>query len=62
MDGSIPDEKQMCGCADTVADILVENIILQFGMPLVIHSDQGREFENGLMKSLENGLMKSMDS
>ena len=38
--------------ADTVADILVENIILRFGMPLVIHSDQGREFENGLMKSL----------
>ena len=37
-------------CADTVADILVENIILRFGMPLVIHSDQGREFENGLMK------------
>ena len=27
-------------------------IILRFGMPLVIHSDQGREFENGLMKSL----------
>ena len=39
-------------CADTVADILVENIILRFGMPLVIHSDQGRKFENGLMKSL----------
>ena len=39
-------------CADTVADILIENIILRFGMPLVIHSDQGREFENGLMKSL----------
>ena len=39
-------------CADTVADILVEIIILRFGMPLVIHSDQGREFENGLMKSL----------
>ena len=39
-------------CADTVADILVENIILRFGMPLVIHSDQGREFENGLMKSV----------
>ena len=37
-------------CADTVADILVENIILRFGMPQVIHSDQGREFENGLMK------------
>ena len=39
-------------CADTIADIFVENIILRFGMPLVIHSDQGREFENGLMKSL----------
>ena len=39
-------------CADPVADLLVDNIILRFGMPLVIHSDQGREFENGLMKSL----------
>ena len=39
-------------CADTVADVLVDKIILCFGMPLVIHSDQGREFENGLMKSL----------
>ena len=33
-----------------VADVLVMKIILRFGMPLVIHSDQGREFENGLMK------------
>ena len=32
--------------------MLVEKIILRFGMPLVIHSDQGREFDNGLMKSL----------
>ena len=43
-------------CADTVADVLVNKIILRFGMPLVIHSDQGREFENGLMKSLCNLL------
>ena len=43
-------------CADTVADVLVDKIILRFGMPLVIHSDQGREFENGLMKSLCNLL------
>ena len=43
-------------CADTVADVLVSKIILRFGMPLVIHSDQGREFENGLMKSLCNLL------
>ena len=32
-------------CTDTVADVLVNKIILRFGMPLVIHSDQGREFE-----------------
>ena len=38
-------------CADTVADVLVNKIILRFGMPLVIHSDQGREFENGLMNT-----------
>ena len=43
-------------CADTVVDMLVDKIILHFGMPLVIHSDQGREFENGLMKSLCNLL------
>ena len=43
-------------CADTVADVLVDKIILRFAMPLVIHSDQGREFENGLMKSLCNLL------
>ena len=39
-------------CADTVADALVNKIILRFGMPLVIHSDQGREFESELMRSL----------
>ena len=39
-------------CADTVADVLVDKIILRFGMPLVIHSDQGRQFENGLYWTL----------
>ena len=39
-------------CADKVTDVLVDKIILRFGMHLVIHSDQEREFENGLMKSL----------
>ena len=49
MDRGIPIKDK---CADTVADVLVNKIILRFGMPLVIHSDQGREFEKGLMKSL----------
>ena len=35
--------------ADTVADVLVEKITLRL---YIIHSDAGREFENGLMKSL----------
>ena len=35
-------------CADTVVDVLVEKIILRFGMPLVMHSDQGRDIEYGL--------------
>ena len=39
-------------CADTVANLLMEHIILRFGMPMVIHNNQGWEFENGLMKSL----------
>ena len=30
----------------------MEKIILRFGMPRVIYSDQGREFEYGLIKSL----------
>ena len=33
-------------CTDTVADVLVNKIILRFGMPLVIHSDQGRDLWN----------------
>ena len=39
-------------CADTVADVLVNKIILRFVMSLVIHSDQGWEFENGLCSLL----------
>ena len=36
-------------CADTVANLLIEHIILRFGMPLVIHSDQGRESDEIIM-------------
>ena len=28
-------------CADTVADVFFREIVCRFGMPLVIHSDQG---------------------
>ena len=42
----------------TVADILVEKIILRFGMSLVIHSDQGREFETYKIVVLPSGMHK----
>ena len=38
--------------AVAVADAFFQLIICQFGMPAVIHSDQGREFENHLMQEL----------
>ena len=48
-------------CADTVADILVK-IILRFGMPLVIHSDQGRESLCALLGVLRLGLLLTIQS
>ena len=38
--------------AISVADAFFSNIVCRFGMPSVIHSDQGREFENKLMHEL----------
>ena len=38
--------------AVSVADAFFNNIICHFGMPSVIHSDQGREFENKVMHEL----------
>ena len=34
----------------SVADAFFPNIVCHFGMPSVIHSDQGREFENNRIK------------
>ena len=31
--------------AQSVADAFFNNVVCRFGMPIVIHSDQGREFE-----------------
>ena len=36
----------------TVADAFFQHIVCRFGMPMVIHSDQGREFENKIMHEL----------
>ena len=35
-----------------MADAFFQLIVCRFGMPVVIHSDQGREFENNLMQEL----------
>ena len=34
--------------SSTVADFLVKEFISRFGVPLLIHSDQGRNFESAL--------------
>ena len=38
--------------AYTVADALVVEVFLKFGTPLVLHSDQGTEFQSELMKEI----------
>ena len=35
-----------------VVDVFFQHIVCRFGMPSVMHSDQGREFENNLMQEL----------
>ena len=48
MDGGLPST----GHDISVADAFFSNIVCRFGMPTVIHSDQGREFENKVMHEL----------
>ena len=38
--------------AHSVADAFLNQVVCRFGMPSVIHSDQGREFENKIMQEL----------
>ena len=38
--------------AHSVADAFFTQVVCRFGMPIVIHSDQGREFENKIMQEL----------
>ncbi|UYV74279.1 K02A2.6-like [Cordylochernes scorpioides] len=38
--------------AATVARVLVDNLICRFGVPLELHSDQGRNFESGIFREL----------
>ena len=57
--GSIPVWAECAGLsplpdktAISVVDAFFSNIVCRFGMPSVIHSDQGREFENKVMHEL----------
>lgn len=38
--------------ASTIADVLVENVFSRFGVPMELHSDQGRNFESKLFQRL----------
>ena len=38
--------------ASTVADALVTNFSRRFGIPMKLHSDQGRNFESRLMQEV----------
>ena len=38
--------------SSTVADFLVKEVISRFGVPLLIHSDQGRNFESALFSEI----------
>ena len=38
--------------ATTVANILVREFISRFGVPKYLHTDQGRNFETGLIKEI----------
>jgi transposase InsO family protein len=40
--------------ASTVTDILVSKIFTRFGSPVVLHSDQGQNFESNLMHNICN--------
>ena len=42
--------------AATVARIIVEEVICRFGVPRVIHSDQGRQYESILLAEVCNCL------
>ena len=35
--------------ARTVADIIVRDIVSRFGVPFIIHSDQGMQYESALL-------------
>jgi transposase InsO family protein len=38
--------------AGTVARIMVEEVVTRFGVPHVIHSDQGRQYESRLFQEM----------
>ena len=42
--------------ATTVAEVLVKELVCHFGVPLYIHSDQGRNFESAVFGEMCNLL------
>ena len=42
--------------ANTVAEVLVKELVCRFGVPWYIHSDQGRNFESAVFGEMCNLL------
>lgn len=38
--------------AEVVADVLVEHVFSRFGLPFILHSDQGRNFESDVFNAV----------
>jgi transposase InsO family protein len=46
--------------AETVASIIVEEVIARFGVPQVIHSDQGKQYKSRHHQNENYGLSSAL--
>ena len=57
MGGGLPSAKQE---AVTVAEVLIREFVNRFGVPLILHSDQGQDFESAVFRDVQPvGIIKT---